>query len=124
MMQSPDVFTPVDLGDVQSALLDGLLRFREAVGYVVAQIPAGRVIGYGGVAAALGSPRAARQVGYALAALPADTALPWWRVIRSDGSVALAGDPNRGPLQIAALREEGVIIVEGRVDMGRFGWAP
>lgn len=115
---------PIPLEDVQSALLDGELRFRDAVGFVVAQIPAGRVIGYGGVAAALGSPRAARQVGYALAALPVDTALPWWRVIRSDGSVALAGDPNRGPLQIAALREEGVVVDAGRVDMARFGWAP
>ena len=46
------------------------------------------------------------------------------RVLRSDGTVAMAGDPERGPLQIAALRDEGVILEEGRVDMSRFGWLP
>lgn len=99
-------------------------RFRDAVAALVLAVPPGRVIGYGGVAAALGSPRAARQVGYALAALPADTAVPWWRVLRSDGTVAMAGDPERGPVQIAALRDEGVLLEEGRVDMARFGWLP
>ena len=69
---------------------------------MVRLIPAGQVLGYGHVAALLGSPRAARQVGYALAALSPDAAdphgeapVPWWRVIRSDGSIAQAGDPAR-----------------------------
>lgn len=102
------------------------LGFRRAVYAVVERIPAGRVLGYGHVAAALGSPRAARQVGYALAALPPETAVPWWRVIRSDGSIALQGDPARGPRQVALLEREGVVLVEGRVPPESFhgSWEP
>ena len=45
------------------------MSFREEVYALVTQIPSGRVSTYGDVAAALGSPRAARQVGFALARL-------------------------------------------------------
>lgn len=112
------------LVDIAEALADGDVGFRMAVYAAVRHIPAGAVAGYGHVAAALGSPRAARQVGYALAALPPETDVPWWRVIRSDGSIALQGDPNRGPLQAAMLRQEGVHIHDHRVDMARFRWRP
>lgn len=56
--------------------------FVEAVLELVALIPPGRVMSYGGVAAALGS-RAARQVGKIMAHGGGE--LPWWRVIRADG---------------------------------------
>ena len=46
------------------------MSFRKRVYALVQTIPYGKVAGYGHVAAALGSPRAARQVGFALAALP------------------------------------------------------
>lgn len=98
--------------------------FRRAVSAAVARIPPGRVLGYGMVAALLGSPRAARQVGYALAALPPDTEVPWWRVLRSDGSIALQGDPDRGPRQAERLQAEGVEVVDWRVDMARWCWDP
>ncbi len=110
--------------DLPDADLVAELGFRQAVYAAVAVIPHGRVLGYGQVAAMLGSPRAARQVGYALAALPPDTTVPWWRVIRSDGSLALQGDPGRGPLQAALLQAEGVELLDWRVEMSRFGWAP
>ena len=112
------------LSDLAIALSDGELGFRQAVYAAVRCIPHGQVLGYGHVAAVLGSPRAARQVGYALAALEPGTTVPWWRVIRSDGSVALQGDPARGPIQEACLREEGVAVVDHRVDMRRFRWEP
>ena len=98
--------------------------FRRAVWAAVARVPPGRVLGYGMVAAMLGSPRAGRQVGYALAALPEDTDLPWWRILRSDGSIALQGDPARGPRQAERLRAEGVEVIDWRVDMARCCWDP
>lgn len=49
---------------------------------VVALIPEGHVMTYGGVAAALGS-RGARAVGQTMAYYGSD--LPWWRVIRAGG---------------------------------------
>lgn len=112
------------LHDLAEALADGELGFREAVYAAVRCIPVGRVLGYGMVGAILGRPRVARQVGYALAALEPGTEVPWWRVIRSDGSVALQGDPVRGPTQIRLLGAEGVEVVGNRVDMGRFRWRP
>ena len=49
---------------------------------VVDSIPAGRVMTYGGVAAAIGS-RAARAVGGVMARYGSDS--PWWRVVRASG---------------------------------------
>jgi methylated-DNA-protein-cysteine methyltransferase-like protein len=113
---------PLDaLGDALDA---GEVRFRAAVWAAVGHIPPGTVLGYGHVAALLQRPRAARQVGYALAALPPGSGVPWWRVLRSDGSIALQGDPGRGPTQVRRLRDEGVDVVDHRVDMGRFRWTP
>jgi methylated-DNA-protein-cysteine methyltransferase-like protein len=112
------------LGDVAALRLAGELGWRAAVEAVTRQIPAGQVLSYGDVAAVLGAPRAARQVGYALAALsPAACAeVPWWRVLRTDGSIALQGDPVRGDAQAAALRAEGVRVEGHRVDMAAVRW--
>ncbi|MBM7505598.1 MGMT family protein [Agromyces aurantiacus] len=56
--------------------------FVEAVLAVVADIPPGRVMTYGDVAAVLGS-RAARAVGQVMARY--GHAVPWWRVVRAGG---------------------------------------
>lgn len=100
------------------------MSFNARVYAVVSSIPPGRVMGYGHVAGALGHPRMARQVGWALAALPAGSGVPWQRVIRSSGALALQGDPTRGALQRALLEEEGVRFDGDRVPMDRYGWAP
>ena len=111
--------------DIAALRLSGELGWRAAVRAVTLQIPLGRVLSYGDVAAVLGAPRAARQVGYALAALDADeaTRVPWWRVLRADGSIALQGDPDRGPNQAAALRAEGVEVIDYRVNLAAYRWA-
>ena len=57
--------------------------FAEAVLDLVEQIPAGRVMAYGDVAAVLGS-GGARAVGTVMARF--GSGVPWHRVIRSDGS--------------------------------------
>lgn len=59
--------------------------FVEAVLAVVADIPPGKVMTYGDVAAAIGS-RAARGVGQVMAYYGSH--VPWWRVIRASGHVA------------------------------------
>lgn len=95
---------------------------------VIARIPRGRVCTYGGVAALAGAPRAARHVGFALAALRgAETRLPWQRVLgarpRGHAAVALR-DPVGAALQRAMLEREGVTFdAAGRVALARFGWA-
>ena len=92
---------------------------------VVARIPAGRVATYGQVAALAGLGRAARQVGYALHALPEGSDLPWQRVINSRGEVSPRALPGWDGYQRHLLEEEGVAFdAAGRVDLGRFLWDP
>ncbi len=92
---------------------------------VVEKIPAGRVATYGQVAALAGLAGNARQVGFALAALPEETDLPWQRVINARGEVSLRREPGRDGFQRHLLEEEGVVFGLGdRVDLARFGWEP
>jgi alkylated DNA nucleotide flippase Atl1 len=76
-------------------------------------VPAGRATTYGDIAEAhFGVRKGARGVGQAMAGCPGD--VPWWRVVRADGS-AMPGPA--GVEQRARLREEGVPLTpDGRVD--------
>lgn len=80
----------------------------------VRAIPRGEVAGYGEVARRAGLPGRARRVARLLAASD-DPALPWHRVLRSDGRIAFAADSEPWREQARRLRAEGVQVVEGRV---------
>lgn len=80
----------------------------------VRAIPRGEVAGYGEVARRAGLPGRARWVARLLAASD-DPALPWHRVLRSDGRIAFAADSEPWREQARRLRAEGVQVVEGRV---------
>ncbi|HET6923600.1 MAG TPA: MGMT family protein, partial [Anaeromyxobacteraceae bacterium] len=92
-------------------------------------IPRGRVATYGHVALLAGRPRAARHVGYAMAALRgARHRVPWQRVLgarpRALAAVSIL-DPMGAATQRLLLEREGVRFDErGRVDLARFGWRP
>ncbi|HEY0247457.1 MAG TPA: MGMT family protein [Gryllotalpicola sp.] len=95
--------------------------FAEAVLDIVAQIPVGRVMSYGSIAAELGS-RASRQVGKVMAHYGSEAT--WWRVVHSDGR------PVDG-YEATALdhyREEGTPLRHGssgyRIDMRSAAWSP
>jgi methylated-DNA-protein-cysteine methyltransferase-like protein len=90
----------------------------------VRRIPRGRVSTYGAVAAGVGLPGHARQVGYALAALDDETEVPWFRVVNARGAVsARSGKRSVESLQRRLLEAEGVVFgVRGTVDLERFGW--
>jgi methylated-DNA-protein-cysteine methyltransferase-like protein len=76
---------------------------------VVRRIPAGRVGTYGQVARLAGLPNQARLVGYALAALPSATAVPWHRVINARGEISLRrGSAGATVEQRMRLEREGV----------------
>ena len=103
---------------------------QDSLGYkvfyrVIARIPKGRVATYGQIAALADRPRHARQVGYALHALPYESDLPWQRVINSKGEVSQRKVSGPENLQRAILESEGVIFnTHGRVDLKTFGWKP
>lgn len=99
--------------------------FHARVYALVRRVPPGRVTTYGDVAAALGSPRVARHVGWALAALSRsqERDVPWHRVINAKGTISHRGDTWRAEAQRARLEEEGVAFDEkGRVDLRRLRW--
>lgn len=95
--------------------------FSRRVYRIVHRIPPGRVIAYGGVAALLGNPRAARGVGHALSTLPEGATVPWWRVVNGRGTISLKH--HRGLLQRSLLEAEGVRFERGgRIDWKKYGW--
>lgn len=80
-------------------------RFRA----VIADLDRGEVVSYGEVARRAGRPGAARAVGTFLFAHGAD--LPWWRVVRADGGLAV----HKPGEQARRLRAEGIEVVGDRV---------
>jgi methylated-DNA-protein-cysteine methyltransferase related protein len=93
---------------------------------VVRRIPEGRVATYGQVAALAGFPGHARQVGYALHALPEASPVPWQRVVNARGEVSpRSTDEAWGGFQRHLLEEEGIAFdAHGRLDLARYRWEP
>lgn len=89
---------------------------------VVEKIPPGRVATYGQVADAAGMGRAARRVGRALRDLPSGSTVPWYRVLRAGGALAFSPGSAAFKRQRDRLYEEGVPLVNGRVDLQVYGW--
>jgi len=81
-------------------------------------IPRGQVMGYGEVAAKAGLPGRARLVAKLLGAND-DPALPWHRVLRSDGRIAMPEGSRGWREQSQRLRAEGVAVENGRVKRPR-----
>jgi methylated-DNA-protein-cysteine methyltransferase related protein len=78
---------------------------------------------YGQVAELAGIPGHARQVGYALHALPSATALPWHRVINAAGGVSLRSSPGAELTQRQLLEDEGIEFdLRGRVRLAKVRW--
>lgn len=104
-------------------------NFYEQVYLIVRRIPRGQVTSYGRIAHLLGSPRAARAVGYALRALgdkrgnPAYDDVPWQRVINSQGRISITNRQTTAHKQAELLRAEGVVVSEGlQIDLAIFLW--
>lgn len=94
---------------------------------VVSQIPDGRVATYGQIAALAGiaGRSAARQVGYALAALQPATDVPWHRVVNARGELSPRANPDAVAVQRMLLEEEGIGFDHRRcIDLIRYAWQP
>lgn len=97
--------------------------FKERVYALVAQIPRGRVMTYGQIAALCGAAWAAWEVGQIAHAGPSD--LPWQRVVNKSGGLA-SGWPGGGKAaHAAALRAEGVDVSDDyKIDVTNLLWTP
>lgn len=93
------------------------MNFNQRVWALTARIPAGKVVTYGDIAKALGSPRASRAVGNALNKNPYAPAVPCHRVVGSTGS--LTGFAGGLPKKEQLLTSEGVPCRNGKADLGQ-----
>ena len=92
---------------------------------VIRRVPRGRVATYGQIATLAGLKGHARQVGYALHALPAGSAVPWHRVINAKGEVSRRsqfGDEVRQRMLLEA--EDVEFDWRGRVSLRQYRWRP
>lgn len=109
-----DISVPGTKGDMMQP-------FTQAVIEQIKSIPAGKVMTYGGIAAAAGSPRAARQVVRILHSMSGKYDLPWHRVVNAKGEIALLDDESRFR-QRSLLEDEGVEFgLNGRIDLSVYG---
>lgn len=93
----------------------------EKIYRVVRRIPRGRVSTYGDVAERAGLEGRARQVGYALHALPDGGGIPWHRVVNAQGEISPRSGSDSHELQRMLLEEEGVEFDgRGRIDLKRY----
>lgn len=96
-------------------------NFFERVYALVKRIPRGKVATYGQIAYALGSPRAARQVGFALHVNPEPIVVPCHRVVNRFGALAPAFAFGGEEVQAALLKDEGVEVREDyTVDLQKY----
>lgn len=96
--------------------------FRARVEAVVAQIPPGKVMTYGQLAALCGNARAARIVGGI--AHFGNPALPWQRVVNKQGGLA-SGYPGGRIGHKQVLEAEGIAVSDDyRVDVQSLLWQP
>jgi methylated-DNA-protein-cysteine methyltransferase-like protein len=74
----------------------------------VRKVPRGRVASYGQIAELAGLEGHARQVGYALHALPAKSGVPWHRIVNARGEISPRSAGDSHELQRMLLEAEGV----------------
>ena len=90
---------------------------------VIAQIPYGQVASYGQIARLAGIPKHSRLVGYVLKHMDADSSLPWYRVINSQGKISLSKLNDQGQnIQAQLLMAEGILVIGDKVKMKEFQW--
>ncbi|WP_425308567.1 MGMT family protein [Fictibacillus nanhaiensis] len=99
-------------------------RFTENVVAIIKDIPSGKVMSYGQIAKAAGSPRGARQVVRILHSMSKKHKLPWYRVINVKGEIGVQ-DEELFFTQKALLEGEGVKVSgKGRINLDAYRFDP
>jgi methylated-DNA-protein-cysteine methyltransferase-like protein len=89
---------------------------------VAKQVPSGKVATYGQVAKIVDR-CSARQVGYAMAALPKGAGVPWHRIINHKGEISTRRNGRGHSRQRGLLKAESVCFDrQDRIDLERYGW--
>tara|TARA_R110002049_G_scaffold95572_5_gene234756 strand:+ start:2089 stop:2406 length:318 start_codon:yes stop_codon:yes gene_type:complete len=93
----------------------------EIIWQIVASIPKGSVASYGQIAKLAGYPNHARYVGATLKKLPADSALPWHRVVNGKGELSFLLDSEQYQKQKALLEAEGIEFKSLKISLKIYG---
>ncbi len=100
-------------------------KFKEAVIKVVRMIPEGKVASYGQVALYIGTPRAARQVGWMLNLTSDKDMVPWWRVINREGRISIKSLKYSQEEQRQLLLQEGIKVAKDlTLDIEKYRFRP
>ena len=97
-------------------------NFKQRVEVLVAQIPKGKVMTYGQIAALCGNARAARIVGGI--AHYGDPNLPWQRVVNRNGGLASGYPGGRGAHRQVLVAEGYEVSEDYQVDLAKLLWLP
>jgi len=98
--------------------------FTERAITIMKQIPAGKVMSYGQVAALAGSPRGARQIVRILHSMSRKHDIPWHRVINAKGEIGFK-DERQLFEQKRRLEMEQIIVDENnRIDLDKYRYLP
>jgi methylated-DNA-protein-cysteine methyltransferase-like protein len=101
---------------------DAYTSWVKSVWQVVEGIPRGHVLTYGEVARLAGMGRMARRVSQAMRRAPRDRRLPWHRVVNAQGKISFPEDSRGYRQQRQRLEDEGVVFLQGKIDLDKFGY--
>lgn len=98
---------------------------KEAVYEFLKQIPKGKVVTYGQIAEHLGNRNLSRAVGNILHTNPDPIGQPCYKVVDRNGALAEHfGDVGGIETQRLRLEQDGIEVVNYRVDLKKYGWQP
>ena len=87
----------------------------------VRKVPRGKVATYGQIAEMAGDRKMCRAVGNALHKNPDPDTIPCYRIVNAKGELAGAFAFGGEKTQEKLLRADGIEVVDGKVDLERFG---
>ncbi len=99
-----------------------MTEFTREVITIIKNIPKGKVMTYGQIAAWAGNPWGARQISRILNSLSAPHQLPWHRVVNAKGGISLSDEG--GLEQAQRLIDEGVEVNDFTVDLTKYRHEP
>lgn len=97
-------------------------EFSKKVIELIKSVPKGKVATYGLIADLAGNARGSRGVGWLLHSSTRKHKLPWQRIIKSSGRLSFPVGSANFIKQRDKLEAEGIVVVNGRVDLKQYLW--
>ncbi len=101
---------------------DKQITFASKVIKLIKSVPKGKVATYGLIAKLAGKPKGSRGVGWILHSSTNKYKLPGQRIIKSQGRLSFPEGSHKFLLQESKLESEGVVVINGKVDLKKYLW--